>query len=117
MSPNNYCPRALLAAGLVALVWSLAACEKAPDQPTAPGSKTQEAATSSGEPTSPSEKQALAPPKDAVLVEIDGVAYIDEELNGFFDFPAYVGFTAGTGGDTNHHLIDSLTFTELSCEE
>jgi hypothetical protein len=52
-----------------------------------------------------------------VVVEIDGVAYIDQDLSGNFAFPAYIGFTAGTGGATNRHLIDSLVVTETVCEE
>ena len=31
-----------------------------------------------------------------ILVEIDGVVYMDQDVT---DFPAYIGFTAGTGGD------------------
>ena len=50
-----------------------------------------------------------------VTVTIDGVDYIDAELGGHFAFPSYVGFTAGTGGATNRHLIDSLTVTETVC--
>ena len=52
-----------------------------------------------------------------VLVEIDNVAYIDQDVSGYFNFPAYIGFTAGTGGATNNHLIDSLTVTETLCDE
>jgi hypothetical protein len=52
-----------------------------------------------------------------VRVEIDGVVYVDQDLGGHFAFPAWVGFTAGTGGATNEHLIDALTVTELRCEE
>ena len=52
-----------------------------------------------------------------VLVEIDGVIYMDHDLSGHFNFPAYIGFTAGTGGSTNKHLIDSLVVTETVCEE
>ena len=37
-------------------------------------------------------------------------------LDGHFDFPAYIGFTAGTGGDTNLHPLDGLTVTESSCD-
>lgn len=51
-----------------------------------------------------------------VTVSIDGTTYIDEDLSGYFAFPAYVGFTAGTGGATNRHLIDSLEVTEYICE-
>ncbi len=50
-----------------------------------------------------------------VRVEIDGVTYLDDDVSGNFDFPAYVGFTAGTGGQTNRHLIDSLEVTESIC--
>jgi hypothetical protein len=53
-----------------------------------------------------------------VTVELDGVPYIDQEVSGgTFDFPALVGFTAGTGGETNRHLIDALVVTELVCPE
>ena len=52
-----------------------------------------------------------------VLVEIDGVAYIDEDIPGFYGFSSFVGFTAGTGGATNNHFIDSLVVTELVCQE
>ena len=52
-----------------------------------------------------------------VTVVIDGVTYIDDDLSGDFSFPAYVGFTAGTGGLTNYHLIDSLVVSEYACEE
>ncbi len=51
-----------------------------------------------------------------VKVQIDGVTYIDANLSGNFSFPAYVGFTAGTGSLTNRHLIDSLQVTENICE-
>ena len=51
-----------------------------------------------------------------VTVLIDGVTYIDQDLSGYFGFPAYVGFTAGTGGDTNRHLIQDLTVTNRACE-
>jgi hypothetical protein len=52
-----------------------------------------------------------------VTVSIDEIVYIDQELSGHFDFLAYVGFTAGTGGLTNYHRIDALTVTEYVCEE
>jgi len=51
-----------------------------------------------------------------VTVAIDDVTYMDADLIGFFDFPAYVGFTAGTGGETNAHLIKALTVTESTCD-
>jgi len=51
-----------------------------------------------------------------VRVDIDGTTYIDDDLSGHFSFPAYVGFTAGTGGQTNRHLIDALQVTESVCE-
>ena len=51
-----------------------------------------------------------------VTVTIDGTTHIDQDLSGDFSFPAWVGFTAGTGSLTNAHLIDSLTVTEYVCE-
>lgn len=51
-----------------------------------------------------------------VQVWIDGVEYIDVTVSGFSPFPGYVGFTAGTGGLTNRHLIDSLEVTAHTCE-
>lgn len=51
-----------------------------------------------------------------VLVMIDGVTYIDADFSGNFSFPAYVGFTAGTGSLTNYHLVDSLAVTDYYCE-
>lgn len=50
-----------------------------------------------------------------VFVEIDGIAYIDDDIPGFYNFDAYVGFTAGTGGQTNNHLIDALVVQEQVC--
>lgn len=50
-----------------------------------------------------------------VIVEIDNVVYIDQDVPGYYAFNAYVGFTAGTGGATNQHLIDSLVVSEQLC--
>jgi len=50
-----------------------------------------------------------------VVVQIDGVTYIDQDIPGHYDFDAHVGFTAGTGGLTNLHLIDALQVTESVC--
>jgi hypothetical protein len=50
-----------------------------------------------------------------VKVSIDGVTYLDQAVPGNYNFPAYVGFTAATGGSTNYHLIDALTVTEYVC--
>jgi len=52
-----------------------------------------------------------------VTISIDGVTYIDEDIEGYFSFPAEVGFTAATGGETNYHLIDSLSVIEDVCDE
>jgi hypothetical protein len=52
-----------------------------------------------------------------VIVKVDGVVYVDTDLDGFTAFPAYVGFTAATGSVTNYHLIDALTVTRYVCEE
>ncbi|MCK6524801.1 hypothetical protein L6R49_25640 [Myxococcota bacterium] len=52
-----------------------------------------------------------------VTVILDGSTVMDADLSGLFNFPAYVGFTAGTGGDTNHHWIDALEVTRYVCGE
>jgi hypothetical protein len=51
-----------------------------------------------------------------VQVAVDGTVYIDQAIPGFYSFSAYVGFTAGTGGETNEHRIDELTITDYSCD-
>jgi hypothetical protein len=51
-----------------------------------------------------------------VKIAIDGDIYIDQELTGHFDFPANIGFTAGTGGQTNFHRIDALEVTSYLCD-
>ena len=51
-----------------------------------------------------------------VTISIDGVVYIDEDIEGYYDFPAEVGFTAATGGETNFHLIDGLQVIEQVCD-
>ncbi|MSQ04174.1 MAG: hypothetical protein EXR71_20175 [Myxococcales bacterium] len=51
-----------------------------------------------------------------VTVAIDGTVYIDQDIPGNYAFSAWVGFTAGTGGDTNEHRIDELTVTDYSCD-
>ena len=51
-----------------------------------------------------------------VLVTIDGVNYLDSDVTtGNFSFPAYVGFTGSTGGNTDNHFINSLTVTGHTC--
>ena len=52
-----------------------------------------------------------------VTVSIDGAAVLDTVIQGYFDFPAYIGFTGATGGLTNKHLIKSLSVSETSCLE
>ena len=52
-----------------------------------------------------------------VTVILDGATVMDADLSGRFNFPAYVGFTGGTGGDTNHHWIDALEVTRYVCGE
>jgi hypothetical protein len=49
-------------------------------------------------------------------VDLDGVTYIDEDIAGLTPFPAYVGFTASTGGLYNYHLVDSLTVERAVCD-
>jgi len=51
-----------------------------------------------------------------VTVSIDGIIYIDEEVDGIVNFPAHVGFTAATGNITNYHLIDALVVERFVCE-
>ena len=53
--------------------------------------------------------------KPHVEVSIDGVTYIDQDIPGFYDFDAYIGFTAGTGDYTNRHLIKDLVVQEQLC--
>ncbi len=50
-----------------------------------------------------------------VTVSIDGAIYIDEELEGAFDFPAHIGFTGATGGETNRHLVRGLEIVDIVC--
>lgn len=52
-----------------------------------------------------------------VLVEVDGTVYLDQNVTGNLNFPAYIGFTAATGSLTNYHRIDALTVTEEVCAE
>ena len=49
-------------------------------------------------------------------VWVDDTIYIDEEISGLSEFPAYVGFSGATGGATNYHLVDSLVVTGSTCE-
>jgi len=51
-----------------------------------------------------------------MTVAIDGVTYIDQDVPEITSFPAYVGFTAATGGSTNYHLVDALEVEEFVCE-
>ena len=50
-----------------------------------------------------------------IRVVIDDYLYIDEDVEGDFDFPAYIGFTGSTGGQTNLHTIRGLTVQESVC--
>ena len=52
-----------------------------------------------------------------ITVYIDGTLYMDAEVDGEFDFPAVIGFTGSTGGQTNLHWIRSLEVTELACPD
>jgi hypothetical protein len=49
------------------------------------------------------------------LVTVDGEIAIDQEVGKVPDFPAYIGFTGATGGDTNVHRIRDLVVTTESC--
>lgn len=50
-----------------------------------------------------------------VTIAVDDIVYIDQDIPGTYDFPAQVGFTAATGGETNYHLIDTLSVVEDAC--
>ena len=52
-----------------------------------------------------------------VVVSVGDVVYIDEAATKDLDFPAYIGFTAATGGETNNHQVRGLQVTELICPE
>jgi len=52
-----------------------------------------------------------------VTVKIDGVAYVDEDIDGYYDFPAYIGFTGATGGETNNHRVNLISVTQNICPE
>ena len=53
-----------------------------------------------------------------LTVTVDGTTTIDQDVSGGnFAFEGYVGFTAGTGGLTNRHLVASLEVTEPVCDE
>ena len=48
----------------------------------------------------------------AVYPVDDGVSYLDQKFDEMESFPAYIGFTAATGADTNVHLVDALEVAE-----
>ncbi len=52
-----------------------------------------------------------------MTIEVDGAIYIDQDIPRLSAFPAYVGFTAATGGSTNYHLIDALEVEAFVCDE
>jgi hypothetical protein len=60
-------------------------------------------------------KVAVSAPR--VKVEIDRIIYIDQDITGYYSFLSYVGFTVVIGALINYHLIDSLTVTEIICDE
>ena len=51
-----------------------------------------------------------------IRVIIDDYLYIDEDVEGNFDFLAYIGFTGSTGGQTNNHRIRGFTVEEKICD-
>jgi len=53
---------------------------------------------------------------DMLTVTIDGTVYINQLVPELSSFPAYVGFTAATGGATQNHLIDSLEVRGTACD-
>jgi hypothetical protein len=50
-----------------------------------------------------------------VTVTVDGTTYINQTITGNFNFPAFVGFTGSTGGDTDDHYIKALDVTGHTC--
>lgn len=50
-----------------------------------------------------------------VQVAIDGTTYLDGDVAGDLRFPAYVGFTAATGGETDEHRIRALEVSGRYC--
>ena len=52
-----------------------------------------------------------------VEIAVDGVVYIEQDIPGFFDFEAYIGFTAGTGNLTNVHQIRDIIVKEGICSD
>jgi hypothetical protein len=50
-----------------------------------------------------------------VTVSIDDAVILDGSVPGRFDFPAYVGFTAATGGQTNEHKVQALEVQGSYC--
>lgn len=52
-----------------------------------------------------------------VYVAVDSIVYFDSDIDGWNEFNAVVGFTAGTGGATNRHLVRGLIISEKGdCE-
>jgi hypothetical protein len=49
-------------------------------------------------------------------VVLDGVTYVDHDIDGLYAFDAYVGFTGATGALTNYHLIDALEVEGFVCD-
>jgi len=50
-----------------------------------------------------------------VRVTIDDAVVLEGEVEGRWNFPAWVGFTAATGGKTDEHRIRGLTVTRHLC--
>ena len=49
-----------------------------------------------------------------VYAAVDSIVYIDSDIDGWNEFNAVVGFTAGTGGLTNRHMIRELIVSTKS---
>jgi len=52
-----------------------------------------------------------------VTVVVNGQTYIDADIDGYFDFPGYIGFTGSTGGETNYHRVRLISVTQNICPE
>ena len=52
-----------------------------------------------------------------MVVILDGIRLIDEDLPGLTDFPAWLGFSASTGGQTNRHLVALEAIEGRTCAD
>jgi hypothetical protein len=48
-------------------------------------------------------------------VTLDGAVIVDQTVDADLDYPAWIGFTAASGGDTNRHVVDNLVVQDNVC--